>query len=283
MHDILFTLPNPFTGGRLPVHSYGVMAMLGFLAAVLTARWRARRSGLSPDLVTDVAVWGLLAGIVGSRLVYLMTFPGEFHSLLDFFKIWQGGLVFYGGLIGAGTTVLGYLWWKKERILPVLDVLAPSLALGHAFGRVGCTLHGCCYGVVLPNQRAWYGIAYPENSPPCALAPAGTRFLPVQLIEAAGLLAIFVVLSLFFRRRKADGRVAALYLMLYSITRFTLEFWRGDMGRGTLTNAQWISVGTFFAGLIVWATARPVASSAEGREPKPAAKPVRAPRDQAGS
>ena len=256
MHDILFTLSIPFTGRSLPVHSYGVMAMIGFLAAVLVARWRAKRTDINPDLVTDVAVWGLLAGIVGSRLVYLITFPDEFHSLADFFKIWQGGLVFYGGFIAAVATILGCLWWKKQRILPVLDVLAPSLALGHVFGRIGCVLHGCCYGVALKNQEAWYGIAYPPDSPPCSIAPAGTKFLPIQLIEAANLLAIFVILSLFFTKRKAAGQVTALYLVLYSVARFVDEFWRGDMGgQGALTNAQWISVGLFFGGLIVFGVA----------------------------
>ena len=257
MHDILFTLPNPFTGGALPVHSYGVMAMLGFLAAVLVARWRAKQVGISPDLVTDVSVWGLLAGIVGSRLAYLIRFPEEFHGLTDFFKIWQGGLIFYGGLIGAVATILGYLWWKKQRIVPVLDVLAPSLALGHAFGRVGCILHGCCYGLVLKNQQAWYGLAYPPDSPPCSVAPAGTKFLPIQLIEAANLLAVFVILTLFFKKRKAPGQVTALYLVLYAVARFVDEFWRGDAKNAeVLSTAQWISVGLFFAGLVMWGTAR---------------------------
>jgi phosphatidylglycerol:prolipoprotein diacylglycerol transferase len=256
MHDILFTLPNPFTGGSLPLHSYGVMAMLGFLAAVLLARWRAARSAISPDLVTDVAVWGLLAGIVGSRLAYLIRYPDEFNGLADFFKIWQGGLVFFGGLIAAVATILGYLCWKKQRILPVLDVLAPALALGHAFGRVGCVLHGCCYGVVLKNQQAWYGLTYPDGSPPCSVAPAGTRFLPIQLIESANLLAVFVILTLFFKRRKAAGQVTALYLVLYALARFVDEFWRGDAkDPSALSTAQWISVALFFAGLLLWGLA----------------------------
>lgn len=274
MHDILFTLTNPFSGGTLPVHSYGVMAMLGFIAAILVARWRARQVGLSPDLITDVSVWGLLAGIVGSRLVYVISFPSEFHSLLDFFKIWQGGLVFYGGMIGAVATILGFLWWKKQRILPVLDVLAPSMALGHAFGRVGCILHGCCFGVVLKNQEAWCGVAYPENSPPCSLAQAGAKFLPIQLIEAANLLVIFVILSFYFKRRKVVGRVVALYLFLYSVARFIDEFWRGDMkDQGPLTNAQWISVGLFFGALILFSVASEKADDAarpvEGDARKP--------------
>ena len=167
MHDILFRI-----GDRFAIHSYGVMAMIGFLAALFVARWRARRAGLLPDEITDLCVWALLAGIVGSRIAYILQNTDYFFdtrrpgwSVFDLFKIWEGGLVFYGGLIGAMAVTLLLLRARKLKVLPVLDVLAPSLALGQAFGRIGCYLHGCCYGVPV-HAGAWYGCVFPRDALP---------------------------------------------------------------------------------------------------------------------
>ena len=177
MHDILFRISD-----RFAIHSYGVMAMIGFLAALLVARWRARRAGLVPDEITDIGVWALLAGIVGSRIVYILQNTDYFFdtrrrgwSVFDLFKIWQGGLVFYGGLIGAMVVTLLLLRAKKLKMLPVLDVLAPSLALGQAFGRIGCYLHGCCYGVPV-HAGAWYGCVFPANSRSLRPVARSSRF-----------------------------------------------------------------------------------------------------------
>jgi len=263
MHDIFFRI-----GDRFAIHSYGVMAMIGFLAALFVARWRARRAGLLPDEVTDICVWALLAGIVGSRIAYVLQNTDYFFdtarpgwSVLDLLKIWQGGLVFYGGLIGALVVTLLLLRAKKLKTLPVLDVLTPSLALGHAFGRIGCYLHGCCYGVPV-HQGAWYGCVFPRDSlpyltgvgAPLYIAP-GTPLWPTQLVSAFDLFCIFIILSLFFRHQRRSGEVTALYLLLYSTERFIVEFFRGDTHLpGQMSEAQWISIGIFIAGaaLMAW-------------------------------
>jgi len=263
MHDIFFRI-----GDRFAIHSYGVMAMIGFLAALFVARWRARRAGLLPDEVTDICVWALLAGIVGSRIAYVLQNTDYFFdtarpgwSVLDLLKIWQGGLVFYGGLIGALVVTLLLLRAKKLKTLPVLDVLTPSLALGHAFGRIGCYLHGCCYGVPV-HQGAWYGCVFPRDSlpyltgvgAPLYIAP-GTPLWPTQLVSAFDLFCIFIILSLFFRHQRRAGEVTALYLLLYSTERFIVEFFRGDTHLpGQMSEAQWISIGIFIAGaaLMAW-------------------------------
>jgi phosphatidylglycerol---prolipoprotein diacylglyceryl transferase len=257
MHDILFRISDHFA-----IHSYGVMAMIGFLAALIVARWRARKAGLVPDEITDIAIWALLAGIAGSRIVYILLPESRSYffdtsradwSFWNFFKIWQGGLVFYGGLIGALVVTLLLLRAKKLKILPVLDALAPSLALGHAFGRIGCYLHGCCYGVPV-HAGAWYGCVFPANSVPydplaSIRIPAGTPLWPTQLVSALDLLCIFIILSLFFRHRRRSGEVVALYLILYSTERFIVEFFRGDTHLpAQLSQAQWISIGIFVAG-----------------------------------
>ncbi len=261
MHDILFRI-----GDRFAIHSYGVMAMIGFLAALFVARWRARRAGLVPDEVTDIAIWALLAGIVGSRIVYILQNTDYFFdtsrrdwSLLDLVKIWQGGLVFYGGLIGALAVTLLLLRAKKLKMLPVLDVLAPSLAIGQAFGRIGCYLHGCCYGVPV-HAGAWYGCVFPANSVPYdpqALVPIPPRtpLWPTELVSSFDLFCIFIILSLFFRHKRRSGEVVALYLLLVSVERFIVEFFRGDTHLpGQMSLAQRISIGLFIAGaaLMIW-------------------------------
>ena len=263
MHDILFRIND-----RFAIHSYGVMAMIGFLSALFVARWRARRAGLLPDEVTDICVWALLAGIVGSRIAYILQNTDYFFdsrrpgwSIFDLVKIWQGGLVFYGGLIGALAVTLLLLRAKRLKMLPVLDVLAPSLALGHAFGRIGCYLHGCCYGVPV-HAGAWYGCVFPRNALPYLsdreaplYIPPGTPLWPTQLVSSFDLFCIFIILSLFFRHQRRSGEVLALYLILYSVERFIVEFFRGDTHLpGQLSQAQWISIGIFIAGaaLMTW-------------------------------
>ncbi|MGO8702481.1 MAG: prolipoprotein diacylglyceryl transferase [Candidatus Brocadiia bacterium] len=263
MHDIFFRI-----GDRFAIHSYGVMAMIGFLAGLFVARWRARRAGLLPDEITDICVWALLAGIVGSRIAYVLQNTDYFFdtgrpgwSVLDLLKIWQGGLVFYGGLIGALVVTLLLLRAKKLKVLPVLDVLTPSLALGHAFGRIGCYLHGCCYGVPV-HEGAWYGCVFPRDALPYLSGvgaplyiPPGTPLWPTQLVSAFDLFCIFIILSLFFRHQRRPGEVTALYLLLYSTERFIVEFFRGDTHLpGQMSEAQWISIGIFIAGaaLMTW-------------------------------
>ena len=253
MHDILFRIPLP-GGKELPIHSYGVMAMVGFLAAILVARWRARRAGVSVDTATDVALWALFAGIIGSRVAYVLLYPQDIKTFADVFKIWEGGLVFYGGFIAATIVVLILLRIRNERILAMLDVLAPSLALGQAFGRIGCFLRGCCYGAPV-RPGAWYGIVFPPDSVPyCGLSPSEMpvrpALFPTQILSALDLFVIFLILSLFFKRRRAEGQVVALCFMLVSVERFIMEFYRGDThAPGHLSNAQWISIVAFFAGL----------------------------------
>ena len=275
MRDILFRIPLPFTDNALPLHAYGLLAMAGFIAATLVARWRARRVGISPDNVTDVALWALLGGIAGSRIVYVVENADYYFdasrpgwSFLDVFKLWEGGLVFYGGLIGASCLAFVVVRRKKERLLAVLDVLAPSLALGHAFGRLGCFMRGCCYGVPLGSD-AWYGIVFPKGSlpyDPGARSPIadGTPLFPSQILSSLNLLAIFAVLSFYFRRRRAEGEVIGLHLALYSIHRFVIEFFRADTHvPGSLSMAQWISLFAFFLGLGLWGYVR---GTAAGRE-----------------
>jgi len=261
MRDILFTIPLPWKGGGLPVHSYGVMAMLGFLAALFAARRRAKQVGISPDNVTDFCIAALIGGIVGARLFYCIQFPRQFNSLWDYFAIWRGGLVFYGGLFGAMLALAALIRIKKERLLNVLDLIALSLCLGLGIARIGCFLHGCCYGIPV-DANAWYGVVFPDNAPPYSGGgvrpiPAGTPLFPSQLLSALNLLLIFIILSLYFKHRRRAGEITGLTLILYSVHRFGVEFLRSDTHLpGRLSIAQWISLPLFFGGLMLFIFAR---------------------------
>jgi len=277
MRDILFTIPLPLTDRALPLHSYGFMAMLGFLAGLFAARRHARYAGISPESMTDFCIAALVGGILGARVFYVVQFSEQFFGpgipIWNVLKIWEGGLVFYGGLFGGTAAMLAVTYSKREHVLNVLDVIAPSLSLGLAFGRVGCFLHGCCYGVPL-QRNYWFAVVFPPDAQPYQIfheaqralglsepsgiflgrrvIPPGTPLFPSQLVSALYLLVIFAALAWLLRRRRREGMVAGWALVLYSICRFAVEFGRGDTRLpGELSVAQRISIFVFFAGLML--------------------------------
>ncbi len=236
MHPILFQI------GPLPLRSYGLMMALGFLAGILLTLALSRREGRKDDVVLDLSVWIMAGAIAGARLLYVIVEPdGYFSHPLEILAVWQGGLVFYGGLIGAGLTA--YFWLRRHRqpVWAIADCLAPGLALGQMFGRIGCFLNGCCYGRV----DAAHGIVFPAIGD-------GQPHLPTQLYEAGFTLALALFLVWFKKRRHYAGQVFWAYVALYATGRFFLEFLRGDAERGVLFSpflspGQWISL----AGLLL--------------------------------
>ncbi len=244
MHPILFHL------GSFPVHSYGVMIALAFVFGLWTATLRARREKISAEIIGDVTLWIMIGAILGARAVYVATYwQDEFASqpLTEIFAIWHGGLVFYGGFIGATAAAMIYLRWKKLPLWKIADALAPSIALGSVFGRTGCLLNGCCYGRACDLPWA---ISFPADNP---LHPPTTPVHPTEIYDALLNLGLYFFLAWLFRRKKFDGQIFATYLMCYAVTRSFVEYFRGDytnlhyhLG---LTPAQWISVPIFAAGL----------------------------------
>jgi len=225
MHPILFTL------GPLTLRSYGLMMALGFLCGMLLAAWLYRRRGHDPEAIFDITAWVMVGSIVGARLMYVAVQPAEFEAQpWTMLAVWQGGLVYYGGLIGA----CGAAWlWDRRRHggWDVIDALAPGLALGQALGRVGCFLNGCCYG----RASQSCGLVFPGVS--------AQPVLPTQLYESAGCLLLALGLAWVHAHRRFKGQVFALYLILYAFLRFGLELLRGDAERGTLLGLPWLSPG----------------------------------------
>ena len=245
MHPIAFQL------GSLPIRWYGVMMALGFLAGLWTATRRARRVNVSADAIADVTLWLMLGSIVGARLVYVTTYwkqefaDGPFREV---FMVQHGGLVFYGGLIGASLAGMGYLAWKKLPLWKIADVLAPSIALGSVFGRIGCLLNGCCYGYACTLPWAIHFPADHETH--------GAGVHPTEIYDALLNFILYLTLAWRFRRKKFDGQVFAAYLMIYAVFRSIAEHFRGDYPpdhiHGGLTSAQVVSIGIFLAGIILW-------------------------------
>lgn len=252
MHPILFEIPRLFefylwgrtyVVGPIPIRMYGLMIGIGFLVAIWLAARRAKKEGIDPERIMDMGVYLLLAAIVGSRLFYVLVNLPEFQrNWLEVFAIWKGGLVFYGGLIGAVATGIWYIRKHRLPLWRTADIVAPYIALGHMFGRFGCFFAGCCYGAPCHTS---IGIMFSDTH---SLAPLGVMLYPTQLFEAGGEFVNFLVLLAVYRFRTFDGQVFWLYPVLYSILRFIVEFFRGDTARGvyfggSISTSQIVSLG----------------------------------------
>lgn len=242
MKNELFTI-GPFT-----VHGYGLMIAIGVMAAFLVAEHRAKKTGLDYEKIFSITVWCALGGILGAKILYYITQINEIIANPKLLLNVMDGFVVYGGIIGGILTGVLFCKLKKLDFLKYFDLVMPSIALAQGFGRIGCFLAGCCYGLETDSN---FCIVFQESD----YAPNHVPLLPTQLIASGLNFAHFFVLIMFATRKKADGQVAGLYLILYSVGRFILEFYRGDLVRGTVgsvTTSQFISIFTFALGIIIF-------------------------------
>jgi phosphatidylglycerol---prolipoprotein diacylglyceryl transferase len=219
MHPIAFKL------GPLSVHWYGVMVALGFLAGLWTASRRGLRDGITAEKIVDLGPWLIVGAIVGARTLYVISYWREAFAgkpVGEIFAVWKGGLVFYGGLIGATLAGILYTRLKNMPVWKVADIVAPSIALGYVFGRIGCLLNGCCYGRAC--NLPW-AIRFPENNP---LNPPAYPVHPTEIYESLLNLGLYAFLVWLYRRKKFDGQVFGVYLVGYALLRSFVEMFRGD-------------------------------------------------------
>ncbi len=227
--------------GPITIYWYGIMFALAFVVAVLHWNRLARRDQRAPDIGVDLALWLLIGGIVGARIAYVISDFDHFRQApLEILRIDQGGLIYYCGLIGASLALILCSRRRREPLWSLADFAVTALPIGHALGRFGCFLNGCCFGT--ETDLAWGVFLH------------GAVRHPTPLYETAfnGLLYV-VLLGAYFRKRR-DGTVFAIYMMIYPAGRFVMEFLRGDErvpGFG-LNAAQDISLILFVIGILLW-------------------------------
>ena len=257
MHRIAFEL------GPLTVSWYGIFVAAGFLFGLWNASRRALRENLSPEAIFDCGTWLLVGAIAGARALYAVSYWSEIvkaaheygHSpFVEIFMVHHGGLVYYGGLIGASAACVVFVWRRRFPLWKLADILAPGVALGSFFGRWGCLMNGCCYG--RPTHLPW-GIQFPVGHETHPLDDGLARFVhPTEIYDSLLNLALFAGLAWFYKRRKFDGQVFALYLVCYAVLRSFVECFRGDypafdLVAGRITPAQLVSAGTLLAGALL--------------------------------
>ena len=232
--------------GPLTVYGYGFMIAMGVLAAWFVAEQRARKLKLACEHIFYLVVWCAIGGFASAKILFWITNWREFLQNPRQI-IGSDGFVVYGGIIGG--ILVGWLYCriKKLKFLEYFDLMMPSIALAQGFGRIGCLLAGCCYG---KETSGAFSITFHTS----AFAPNGVALVPTQIYSSILDFLHYGLLLLILRSQKKDGETAAAYLIFYSAGRFVLEFFRGDLARGSvgvLSTSQFISVFTFLAGIVL--------------------------------
>ncbi|MBI4706982.1 MAG: prolipoprotein diacylglyceryl transferase [Candidatus Omnitrophica bacterium] len=196
MHPILLKI------GPICIYSYGFMLVLAFLVVSFLASRQAKHQGVDPDIVYNFCFIAFVFGVLGARLFYVAENIGDYlKNPIEIIMLQHGGLSWYGGLIAGFLSAIIYLKKKRVSIYKILDIIAPFIALGQSIGRIGCYFNGCCFGHF---------------------------FIPAQLLSSFILLINFIILRLMQDRPHKESKIFLSYLLLYSLKRFFIEFWRSD-------------------------------------------------------
>ena len=257
MHPVLFQtdlfglLSEPWQ-----LHTYGLLIATGFLTAMELSRRQAALENENPERVVDLAFYLLLAGLIGARIVFIFTkFPEYARDPIEIVKFWRGGLVWYGGFIGAAVYLIYYSRKYTVDFFKMADIFIPYMALAHAFGRLGCLAAGCCYGKI--THVAW-GLVFPQGSMAhqeqqgdglIGFSDAALPVHPTQLYEAGAELGMFWLLLVMRRSKRFHGQLFLTWLGVYPVLRSIIETFRGDRERGVfvLSTSQYISIAVALA------------------------------------
>ena len=232
-HPVLLDL------GFLKIYSWGFMVALAFIAATILSAKEAKRKNISPEKIYSLVAYIIIGAIIGSRIGYLLFDLNSIANFLDIFKFWEGGLSFHGGFIGG--TLFGFFYVKKNKLnfWEIADVIAPSIPLAQAIGRIGCFLRGCCYGI--------------ETSLPWGINYLGEIRHPTQIYSSIALFLIFIFLSKQKYKKNFNGALFLTYIIIYSVFRFFIEFIRAEpkvlLG---LTGAQIASIVLFVIAIFIF-------------------------------
>ena len=247
MHPYLFSI------GSFHFPTYGTLLVLGICAAVYTIMRLGQGEGFDPGLLLDFTTWLLLVALVGAKVLMVISdwssYGGDLRNIFSLSTFLAGG-VFYGGFLAAAFFGVWYVRVHRLPFWKLADVYAPAIALGQSLGRLGCFAGGCDYG--RPTTSSLGVIFTDPRAHELSGVPIGVRIYPTQIFESLATLAIFCILVWRFRRKKRDGEVFLLYMGLYAVARFSLEFLRGDEDRGFMFNhllstSQFIAILTLLA------------------------------------
>lgn len=314
----------PFEAQPLPLHTYGLMIAVGFIFGIHLAgrtaerlatvdgrlfyqegasalRLAGRKDGAeavgkrAKEDLFDLSFWILLGALAGARILFIVVNwggpDGYGANPGRIFRVWEGGLVFYGGFIGA---TVASVWFARKRGIDfrgLADIAIPSVALGHFFGRMGCMAAGCCWGKVCENPAFFLGAEFPPGSlahTDMARSAEWGAFVaehghtpalhPTQMYEGLGELGLFVVLLLLRRNKRFQGQILATWLMLYAVLRLSIETFRGDWGRGMLlrwpevdplllSTSQVVGIAMLVLGAVLFFRWRPRSQATPGAAP----------------
>ena len=229
------------------IYGYGLMIMIGIIAALFLLSYRSKKKQYNEDNIWDMAILAIICGIIGGKVLYIITDIKNIVEQPSILKNIGNGFVIYGAIFGGILAV--YLYSKKKgwNVLSVFDLVIPSLPLAQGFGRIGCFLAGCCYGSVTTLP---IGVEFP-NSP---FAPANVHVHPTQIYSSVFDFMLALFLLWYDRKERKKGRVFSLYLIIYSIGRFLIEFLRDDP-RGSVSifsTSQFISLFIVLIGVALF-------------------------------
>jgi phosphatidylglycerol:prolipoprotein diacylglycerol transferase len=254
--------------GPFSINSFGLFVALGLaLFTFLLYRHPQRKQYLTDEQLFNGLYIGIIATLLGGRLLYSMQNAEAFTNIWDVFALWQGGLSILGGIISCILAIVAYLAWLRIPVILVLDIAALYAPLAQAFGRIGCFCAGCCHGMVC---NSWYGITYTD---PASFAPLYTPLHPTQLYSAGLFFLLFGILAFLSRRHAAPGMIVTTYLVLSSCERFVVDFWRADrefIGHtffDILSLHQWIALSIALISLCIYTIHRTIQRPLTNHEP----------------
>ena len=266
-------VPTAFSLGPISVQWYGIIIVFGMVLSCAYAFWRMKRVPLVMDDMLDIAIVCIPLGIVGARLYYVLTSLKDFPTLWDAFKIWEGGLAIYGGIIGGFLGVLLVCRRKKKPLFAVLDCIAPGVMIGQLVGRWGNFVNAEAYGVIGPYD--FLGHTFDATSfaahNPFIMTINNMYVHPTFLYESVWNLVGFLLINAFWKHKKYNGQILLLYLTWYGFGRAVIEGFRGDsLYIGSLRISQLLAFLCFALGvllLIAFAVIKPQNKAKGSAEP----------------
>ncbi len=242
-------LPILIKIGPIPIYAYGLMLAVSFIVGIYLAGREAKRHGIEQKQIEDLGFWVLIAAVIGSRILYIAFHPAEFlNDPLSFVKIWEGGLMFFGGFLGAIGAGIIFLKRRRIPILKIGDIICPFIALGEFFTRIGCFLNGCCFGI--KTSLPW-GLKFPPFS---AAGHLHAPIHPTQLYSSAFGLILFFFLKFRLKKKLVTGQVFSEFLIAYGSFRFLIDFIRYYENAANFWINQLIALAIVIVGVFIFFT-----------------------------